>query len=403
MTAQVKGGHDTFAIFDAFRFIAAVVVVLEHARNMLMMDYDPAKAILATKAFYFVTRFGHQAVIVFFVMSGFWIASVLDRRSSSPAFWPNYLVDRLVRLLLVLVPALLIGGVLDSIGIWLLHGPIYEGSLGTEAITSRIAPALGPEVFVGNVLFLQRVLVPTFGSNGALWSLANEFWYYMWFAALFLLIRQGKATWGLASLGIAIVAPRLLELFPIWLMGAALYFLYQGTGFRFAASRRAGAMISYGIACIFVLALILTRFALVPLPVADAIVALSFTALLWILLELQTALPTCLKPLAKWGAGSSFTLYACHDPILAMATTLLNGSVRMGPGAGAVTITLLVTAFCAVWSHALARLTEAHTTSVRHWIRRKLNLRNVAGHASRDPHGSADETLPDDSTGATER
>jgi peptidoglycan/LPS O-acetylase OafA/YrhL len=43
---------------------------------------------------------------------------------------------------------------------------------------------LGPEVLLGNLVFLQAILVPTWGSNGPLWSLAFEFWFYIWFPTL---------------------------------------------------------------------------------------------------------------------------------------------------------------------------------------------------------------------------
>ena len=33
--------------------------------------------------------------------------------------------------------------------------------------------------FLGNLVFLQTLFVETFGSNDALWSLTNEFFYYL--------------------------------------------------------------------------------------------------------------------------------------------------------------------------------------------------------------------------------
>ena len=49
--------------------------------------------------------------------------------------------------------------------------------------SSAIAQALTAPVFLGNAAFLQRILVPELGTNGPLWSLANEFWYYLLFPA----------------------------------------------------------------------------------------------------------------------------------------------------------------------------------------------------------------------------
>lgn len=38
---------------------------------------------------------------------------------------------------------------------------------------------LAPAVLLGNLLFLQTKITQEFGSNGPLWSLFSEFWYYV--------------------------------------------------------------------------------------------------------------------------------------------------------------------------------------------------------------------------------
>ena len=55
---------------DLFRTAAALIVVISHARDVVMADYDGA---IAYAPFYAATGFGHSGVIVFFVLSGFWI------------------------------------------------------------------------------------------------------------------------------------------------------------------------------------------------------------------------------------------------------------------------------------------------------------------------------------------
>jgi len=35
-----------------------------------------------------------------------------------------------------------------------------------------------------NLGFVQTVSVPVYGTNGPLWSLANEFWYYVMFSLI---------------------------------------------------------------------------------------------------------------------------------------------------------------------------------------------------------------------------
>src|SRR5438067_1861576 len=119
---------------DATRAGAAALVVVSHVRDLLLQDFAGQHGALF-KAFYFVTGFGHAGVVVFFVLSGFWITKSVVRRADRPAFWRDYLIDRLARLWLVLVPALLLGGLLDWYGAHLLGARLYEGHSGAMSLT----------------------------------------------------------------------------------------------------------------------------------------------------------------------------------------------------------------------------------------------------------------------------
>src|SRR6185369_2558000 len=48
----------------------------------------------------------------------------------------------------------------------------------------------GPNLLVAlaNAVFLQTIAAPTFGSDAPLWSLAYEFWYYVMFPLLMLVL-----------------------------------------------------------------------------------------------------------------------------------------------------------------------------------------------------------------------
>src|SRR5207302_8969523 len=79
--------------------------------------------------------------------------------------------------------------------------------------------------FLGNLLGLQTVCVPSFGSNGPLWSLANEWWYYCFFILLVAPFGGWKrpfAAWAAFALGslLLLVFPLKISLwFVIWGMG----------------------------------------------------------------------------------------------------------------------------------------------------------------------------------------
>lgn len=80
-------------------------------------------------------------------------------------------------------------------------------------------------------MFLQTIAVPTFGSNSALWSLANEGWYYVLCPLLFAPLMTNKTTAarvGLFLLAIALLGlgyylnKKMVLLFSAWLLGASV-------------------------------------------------------------------------------------------------------------------------------------------------------------------------------------
>ena len=63
-----------FAHLDAMRAVAACVVVHNHCWNILVRNYQSGDGIL-WKIPYMLAGLAPDAVIVFFVISGFWITS----------------------------------------------------------------------------------------------------------------------------------------------------------------------------------------------------------------------------------------------------------------------------------------------------------------------------------------
>jgi peptidoglycan/LPS O-acetylase OafA/YrhL len=145
---------------------------MSHTLGKLFLPYREQELGLISRAYWFVNTLSHQAVIVFFAISGFVIAdSVLRRLASGAWSWTEYLTQRATRLYVVLLPSLLLCWLFDYAT---LHN---TGSLPVGAEHYR------PLTLIGNLLFLQWVWVPTFGSNNPLWSLSYEFWFYLLFPA----------------------------------------------------------------------------------------------------------------------------------------------------------------------------------------------------------------------------
>ena len=173
------------ANLDLLRGLAAILVCTGHLRAFLMVDFGQIQSpTIFDRLFYLTTGLGHQAVMVFFVLSGYLVGgSVLTAHQLGRWSWQSYALRRMSRLWMVLLPALGLTLALDSLGRhWFSSG--YNGNFHGvyNSGPAPTAPAdLRPTTFLGNACFLQNIIVPILGTNGPLWSLANEFWYYVLF------------------------------------------------------------------------------------------------------------------------------------------------------------------------------------------------------------------------------
>ena len=186
--------HHLSLYLDVVRFAAALVVVLSHAWLVLFPGYP-------------LHWPGPAAVIVFFVLSGFMMAYVTDRRDRSLA---DYALDRLSRLWSVALPALGFGIVLGPY----VSQSVFMPELADSNVAVRTA---ANAVFMAQAWFLD--FAPPL--NGPFWSLNYEAWYYAIFGAWTYLPRASRAP--VAILLSLIAGPKILLLMPCWLLGVLVY------------------------------------------------------------------------------------------------------------------------------------------------------------------------------------
>lgn len=213
--------------FDLVRGLAALAVCAGHLRNLLFKDFaETGDHSIFQKLFYFITGLGHEAVIIFFVLSGCLVGGAVWSKAGTGAWsWRSYLLARGTRLWIVLIPALLATFIWDRLGLYYFGQSIVytQEHFGHILPTGVWSNGTGIN-FLGNLLFVQTILVPPFGSNGPLWSLANEFWYYLLFPVFVLAYRQRSAWRGVCwvVLGLSMLAFVGLVIASyafIWLMG----------------------------------------------------------------------------------------------------------------------------------------------------------------------------------------
>ena len=363
--APVAAAH--VAHLDMLRGAAALVVLVTHLRGFLLVDFHQTVGEIGPlgSAFYFLTGLGQQAVMLFFVLSGLFIYGAIQRAEARGAWsWGGYAVDRLSRLWVVLIPALLLTLFWDSVGRSLSSAVLYRNDEG------GLLP-LDPITLAGNLLFLNTVVVESYGSSLQLWSLANEFWYYLLFPLWLFGLARRNPLMLVAAAALTFTLPfEIRFLFPVWLMGAALHELHRrGWGRRWAASRP----FLWGSALLFLVVLALSRFHLFPLMVKEYAVGLSASAMIYALLHAESPTRERYRRFAGWLSGISYTLYLSHLAlIVALASILLEGQrLPLTVGSFAAFVALLL--LCLAYAHLLHHLFERHTGRVRRWLRSRLN------------------------------
>jgi peptidoglycan/LPS O-acetylase OafA/YrhL len=368
------------------RGLAAVAVLAGHVRGLFFLDYEDVKHSALIKASYLASGFGHQAVIVFFVLSGFFIGSsvaitTFDRSWS----WSRFASRRLSRLYVVILPALLLTFLWDTAGmaVWGTDG-IYAGKIDAPSLTlPDVSNTLAVSVLAGNLAFLQELVVAPYGSNGPLWSLSYEAWAYVTFPLLFraafgdahLRTRLSMAAVGVLVLALAGSLFRFY--FCVWCLGA----LVATAWVKYPLKRVGLGAVAVAISA-FVVALLIGRLRLLGsrwgedllLGVSVAVVIATRLARQASSGDLDRTPSGARLRYSRWGealAGFSFTLYATHYPVLTFFQPWLVGRQRWLPTlAHAAVATLFGLVVIALYAYPLSRITEARTDVVRRWAER---------------------------------
>ncbi len=346
---------------DAVRGVAALVVLLGHTvQHRIYTGPWPFSDILQ-----------HQAVVVFFVLSGLVIANSVYQRQATLT---DYAVARVARIMPVAIFA-----VLFSLGAWLVGNWFNLAVIETPRrfLEPSVAAVAMPLVFLSEAEWGTGLLW-----NAPYWSLVHEVWYYAFFGVAFYL--SGWKRLALLAVLIPVAGVRVLILFPVWLCGAALA--------RYAPTRPVSEKTALLCICAAVAALATAHhFQLQWAPLLDDLarplsgnlylaryaitdtifgmgVALGFLGLRPLADQRAEWLDRFEKPI-RWLAECSFTIYLIHWPILNLLHgfgVTVGGSMRLLIG-----LLALIVAFCG----QVAKLTEHRRGDVRRWLIGRLPLR----------------------------
>ena len=381
---------------DFARGLSAILVVAGHCRSALFPPFSSiASPSWFEQIFYAFTGLGHQAVMAFFVLSGFLVGGSVLRLGQQFRL-ADYFTARLCRLWIVLIPALLLTWIVDAATAVTASGALrgdyfllwnsgpdpnhrYNSSIGT---------------FVGNIVFLQTILVPVFGTNGPLWSLANEFWYYV----VFPLVATGLLIPLSATLGQR--ERILIRLRSAFVVGATAYLMSAGMLLGFCVwlmgvlAFVAVGRLKQPVRVIWIaLSLVLLACAIAYNKSArlqstlgidvDLALGFCFSVLVVCVARIDaTSVPTGVRAYVLRSGGFlsriSYSLYLCHFPLLVIiAATFYPTQIgRLNWQSGAIYAVCLI-AIC-IAGTIFWFLFERHTNKLRNWIRNKFTLTSRA-------------------------
>jgi peptidoglycan/LPS O-acetylase OafA/YrhL len=350
-------------VLDAVRVLAVMLVVVGHAISYFLpnLGMKPPHAP-------YIQNF---AVVLFFIASGFLIAQQLQRYRNEGKEFLDFFCNRLARIYAGLIPALLFIALIDWAAI-------------LSQLTYPFHPAFNIYTLGGNLLMLQdyplwpKDLLPkmtSFGSARPLWTLAIEWWIYMFVG--WIALRQAElskfrwAPWiALAAFAVVPLAHlyggRGKALFLYWLAGAAAFILIHRMRPSASEARRLilGAV---AVAAMALLRLSLARWDAYD-PLFAILVAISFGLAVCAAQGFEGKEPRSAS-LMKMLAGASFTLYLIHYSIQAhlQSAMLKYGLPSVPVFAAAVIVPLLLAVAIAPYTEgryrSLARVLQSWTRS----------------------------------------
>lgn len=361
---------------DAIRGIAALLVALSHLRAYLWVDFSELEhPNIVSRLVYLISGLGHQSVMVFFVLSGYFIAGSVLSGLKSDRFSPaKYAIARLSRLYVVLVPALLFGGLLDVAGLSMFSASRVYSEIGYgHMVQEPLSNSLTLPAFLGSLFFLQKILVPCAGSNGPLWSLANEFWYYAIFPLLALCwlgrlsVVRKSLLFLAASLILVFVRIEIATYFLVWLMGAFIAWLPEEETLKNKAAM-------YGSALLFSLVFLGSKVFKLPGRVGDFAIALTFASLLYSVLRSPLkSTRSGYARISEFLSGISYTLYLTHVPVLVFFAAVVIGTGRqLGPDLKGYAVGFAALLVILVYGTSMWFLFERNTGHVRSWLESRL-------------------------------
>lgn len=350
-----------FSVYlDFLRFGAALMVLLFHIK---LLELGPSKVLS------FIPNRGHDFVILFFVLSGYVIASAADRKRTQGL--REFVLDRMARVYSVAMPILMICTLLALF----MHAQIDPERNMAHAIDHPYQTLGLNLVFISESWGLQ--MTPFL--NGAYWSLCYEVMYYIIFGVCFFMRGWLRVAFLVVAMGLA--GPKVLLLMPCWLLGMAAYIWRD----RWRLHRLTAVFVAIVVPAVILILLHELGFApamrsimkewfhdsydnlgfsndfLVDY-VAASLAAFHIYGVRYIGLRWSAGLASFITA----SAAMSFTLYLFHSPMVILVMNVF------GPQHSGFDAFLVSAVAIPLVCYGVSRVTESRRSVVRSWLARWL-------------------------------
>lgn len=263
------------------------------------------------------------AVLIFFILSGLLISySTIRKMHKVPNYgFKHFFMDRFSRIYTAFIPALVFVFLVDTLSI----------TLGAQIANFDLKTGIGNVFMLQDFPFLKHigVKITSFGSARPFWTLAVEWWIYLFFGFVLLVSLKKKTTlFKVGILGVLSIVPfynlvagRGNGLFLFWLFGALVFVLLKyNTLTKFSKRTKQ-------IALIFILLSAGAR-VLYTMVEYEAIFAflLAMALLLCMDLSKNWKVKKGLEKAIRFHANYSYTLYLIHYSVLSYIAFHYKGS-----------------------------------------------------------------------------
>jgi peptidoglycan/LPS O-acetylase OafA/YrhL len=222
------------------------------------------------------------------------------------------------------------------------------------------------------------VVVPPLGSNTPLWSLTNEFWYYLVFPLVWIAVARSGVKFWVRTAYLVIASAILLLLgkfiaiyFAIWLLGALVSltpevtFLQRNTARRVTTATVAGGLLT-------LLLIVKVRHGWDEI-MTDSLVAVVFAVLLYCMKH--NCLPSThatFRRLTAFFADFSYTLYLVHLPPLIFLRACLTYETAWPPVASSWLVLAGIVGGVVLYAYSISLITERQTEPLRRWLSKQF-------------------------------